>query len=549
VTIRKLSLALSFALLVALGAQPRTFANPARVAVDSARLVQPIFVVRGHGWGHGIGLSQWGAYGFARAGYTYQRILAHYYQGTRLGPAPLRRVRVQLAAGVTSLTVSSTEMLRVRDATGMTYELATGSYVVKPDLKLRVDPLAKPRALPGPLVLIAGVQPLTLGDRAYRGTLEISVVNGKLQAINVVGLEQYLYGVVPSEVPDTWPSEALKAQAVVARSYALSHLHGGAFDLYADTRSQVYRGVPEEELSTTAAVNATAGQVVLYGGKVASTYYHSTSGGRTASVADVWPGSAPVPYLVSVPDPYDTASPYHDWGPFLLSRERLARVLKVPGKLVDVSATPNASLRVTDVIGIGADGTGPAIDATTFRRALDLRSTWFSIGVLALERPAAPVAFGSRLNLAAVARGLGKVTVEQRAAGEPAWTAFSTVAPRSDGTLAVAVKPRVATRYRLSTQDVKSVAVRVAVAPLVRISTALGGGGLVGLVRPAVAGTFVQVQRLEGTAWKPVAGARVDDSGRWTATVPLRPGSYRARVAAAAGLAAGTSAVLEVTPA
>jgi hypothetical protein len=181
-----------------------------------------------------------------------------------------------------------------------------------------------------------------------------------------------------------------------------------------------------------------------------------------------------------------------------------------------------------------------------FRRALDLRSTWFTIGVLALEKPAAPLAFGSKLNLVAVARGMGKVTVEQRQAGEP-WAAFSTVAPRSDGTLTVAVKPKVATRYRLSTEDVKSVAVRVAVAPLVQISASLDGAGLVGLVRPAVPGTFVQVERLVGAVWKPVAGARVDGTGRWQATLELRSGSYRARVPAGASMAVGTSQVLALT--
>jgi stage II sporulation protein D len=546
VTVRKLAFALALALLLPLGAQARTSAQTAKGVIDPTRLVDPVFVVRGHGWGHGVGLSQWGTYGFARAGYTYQRILAHYYQGTTLGPAPVRRVRVQLATDAAKLVVSSTDALRVRDATGMTYELEPGRYRIKPDLKLKVDPTDKPRALPGPLTFIAGTQPLGLADRTYRGTLEVSVLKRKLQAINVVGLEQYLYGVVPSEVPDDWPSEALKAQAVVARSYALSHMQSGAFDLYADTRSQVYRGVAEEVPSTTAAVNATAGQVVLYAGKVASTYYHSTSGGRTASITDVWPGSAPIPYLVSVPDPYDNASPYHDWGPFILKRERLARALKVPGKLVDVSATTNPSLRVNDVVGVAAGGTGPAIDASTFRRALELRSTWFTIGVLAFEKPAAPLPFGSALNLGAVARGFDKVTVERRAAGE-AWTPLSTAAPRSDGTLTIAVKPKVATRYRLSSDEVKSVAVRVAVAPLVRISTATDRAGLVGLVRPAVPGTFVQVQRLAGTAWKSVVGTRVDVTGRWQALLELRPGSYRARVPAGASLAAGTSEVLAVT--
>jgi hypothetical protein len=94
---------------------------------------------------------------------------------------------------------------------------------------------------------------------------------------------------------------------------------------------------------------------------------------------------------------------------------------------------------------------------------------------------------------------------------------------------------------------VKSAPVRVAVAPLVRISTATGGDGLVGVVRPVLPGTVVQVQRLAGAAWKPVAGARVDGAGRWQATLELRPGSYRARVPAGSSFAAGISQVLAVT--
>ena len=136
-------------------------------------------------------------------------------------------------------------------------------------------------------------------------------------------------------MPDDWPAEALKAQAVVARSYALSHLHGGAFDLYPDTRSQVYLGVPEEVDSTSAAVNATAGQVVLYKGRWrAPTTTRHRAGARRRSRTS---GRArrPVPYLVSVPDPYDTASPYHDWGPITISRERLGQLLKVQGPLMD----------------------------------------------------------------------------------------------------------------------------------------------------------------------------------------------------------------------
>ena len=111
-------------------------------------------------------------------------------------------------------------------------------------------------------------------------------------------------------MPYIWHPEALKAQAVAARSYALAtRKTGGAFDLYPDTRSQVYLGIDHEKPSTNAAVDATAGQVVLYEGQVAKTFFFSTSGGRTASAEDVW--GAAVPYLVSVRRPVrlDLAAP------------------------------------------------------------------------------------------------------------------------------------------------------------------------------------------------------------------------------------------------
>jgi hypothetical protein len=281
---------------------------------------------------------------------------------------------------------------------------------------------------------------------------------------------------------------------------------------------------------------------------VASTYYHSTSGGRTASIADVWPREPPIPYLVSVPDPYDTASPYHDWGPIALSRKRLARVLKVQGPLVDATAVANPSLRVISVSGMGGSGPGPAVGAADVRRALGLRSTWFTLGVLAVERPAGPVAFGKGIDLGALAHGLGKVTVEQRPAGERAWTPFSTIAPRADGVVSMRVKPKLSTSFRLVTEAVTSAPMRVTVSPLVRIATALDGSGLVGLARPAPTGSVVQVQRLNGTTWKSVAGARTDDTGRWAATLPLRAGSYRAWIGATPGYGAGASEPLNVEP-
>src|SRR6476469_2446124 len=242
---RRTLVIVSVLLLVAgSAARARTSAQPVPAGAAT-------FLVTGHGWGHGVGLSQYGAYGYAQKGVDYEKIVLHYFVGSELGTAQVSRVRVLLTSGATSLDLGSTADFKVRDATGVVHTVAAGKYTLKPTLKLAVDGQVTPRALPGPLLFQPGAAALGL---------------------------KYLYCVVPSEMPFDWLPEALKAQAVVARSYALATRRTGAFDLYPDTRSQVYLGIEHEKPSTNAAVNATAGQVVLYQGEVAKTFFFSTSG-------------------------------------------------------------------------------------------------------------------------------------------------------------------------------------------------------------------------------------------------------------------------------
>src|ERR687886_1040001 len=347
-------------------------------------------------------MGQYGAYGYAKHGVGYRAILAHYYPGTTIGPSPVRKVRVLLAQKKAKLTISSTADFTVTDATGEKHDVAAGTKTLDSKLKLKVDAAAKAKALPGPLLFAPGTAPLVLGP-PYRGQTRVPAAGGKPQAVDVVGLEPYLQGVVPAEMPHTWAPEALKAQAVAARSYAVSHLQSGSFDLYPDTRSQVYRGVAGETPETNAAVQATAGQVVLYAGRVAKTFFFSTSGGRTMSAADAWGTS--IPYLVSVPDPYDTLSPYHDWGPYAFTAAKLGKALHAQGRLVDVQVEANSSGRVANVTAIGANGESTVAGAAV-RKALGLRSTWFSIGVVALSPPAdaTPVVYGGQANVPGLAR-------------------------------------------------------------------------------------------------------------------------------------------------
>jgi stage II sporulation protein D len=526
------------AVLAALGL---TGITPAGHATPS-----PAFFAAGHGWGHGIGLAQYGAYGYALHGWTYDQIVAHYYPGTTLGEAPLKRVRVLLVPGSKRVVISSRSPFSVRDAAGKSHKLAAGPQQLGPGLKLRLSAAGEAKALPGPLVFVPGNDPLSLGGRAYRGSLRVSAA-GSLRVVNVVGLEPYLWGVVPSEMPDRWPAEALEAQAVVARTYALHHLHkGGDFDLYPDTRSQVYGGIAAEAATASDAVTQTAGEVVLYKGELADTFFFSSSGGRTANVQDVWPSSPAVPYLVSVPDPYDTLSPYHDWGPLRFSPAMLGRRLGARGLLLDVKADTAASgrVRTLTLIGSGGDRT---ISGSAARSALGMRSTWFTIGMLNLTAPAAPVVFGSQARLAGLARGVGKVTLESRPYGGQ-WKPLAPLTSRS-GQVAATLSPKVTTDYRLSMGEIRSGVVRLSVAPFVRIAVSTDRMSMTGLARPLLPNAPVQVQRLEGSTWTTVSRTTIGDDGTFIGDVELTPGTYRARVVAGKGFAIGLSKVLKVVAA
>jgi stage II sporulation protein D len=505
----------------------------------------PSFFISGRGWGHGIGMSQWGAYGYAQHGTPYDQILAHYYRSTTLGKAPVARVRVLLGEGLKALAVASDSPFSVRDGSGTVYQLQPGPYSFGPALKVKVDQTQPAKALPGPLVFLPGGTPLKYGGKQYRGQLQVNA--GKsLQLVNSVGLEPYLYGVVPREVPFLWPAEALKAQAVVARSYALAVRKTGAYDLYADTRSQVYGGVAAEKPTTNAAVDATAGQVLLFEGKVATTFFFSTSGGHTASIEDVWTRGEAVPYLVGVPDPYDAASPHHTWGPFAFTAAKLTSTFNVPGKLLDVRVTLNPSLRVDSLILTSTKGEVD-VPGDVVRTKLGLRSTWFRVGVLTLEAPTAALEYGSKYKLKGVARSAGaQITLEQRTSGA-VWQPVARLKPGAGGVVAATVKPLVSTEYRLSAPaKLFGPPVSVSVAPRIRLTPATVATSLRGLVRPVIPGARVDIQRLDGSSWRAAATASVDAAGAFEARLALTPGMYRARVAPGRGLVAGYSPALQV---
>jgi SpoIID/LytB domain protein len=251
-------------------------------------------VIEGAGDGHGVGMSQDGALGYAQHGWSDTAILAHYYTDTTLGPAPANSV------------VKVLEGARVID----------------------------------------------------------------------VPLERYVRGVVAAEMPASWPLAALEAQAIASRTYALTVDAGGArFDVYADTRSQMYLGAAAETATSNAAVAATAGQIVLYAGKPATTYYFASSGGMTEDNENSFLGSTPEPWLRAVPDAYETKS--SSWKlsiGFAAAAARLGGFVKGSFRGIEVlQRGVSPRILAAEVLGSRGDSqiSGPELEAR-----LGLASAW-----------------------------------------------------------------------------------------------------------------------------------------------------------------------------
>lgn len=431
--------ALALTGVLAAGA-PLLVAGPAGAA--------PVTVIVGGGWGHGIGMSQYGAQGMALDGATAPQILAHYYRQTTLSTQPSgRTIRVLLGDGVGSYAFVATAGQAIVGADGARRDLVagrpyslgaggSGGQVVATS-PAGQTPFAAPARVTGG---DAGVT--RVAGSPYRGVIEVAPRGGSVDVVNEVGMDDYVRGVVARESPASWEPAALQAQAVAARSYALTEHRGGPrFDVYPDTRSQVYGGTSAETPTTDAAVAATAGQVLTFGGAIATTYFSSTSGGRTASVEDVFLGADPEPYLTSVPDPDDKISPLHRWGPVRLSAGTIAAKLGLRGSLLGVVPGTVRHGRVLSLRILGTGGevsrTGPDVQAR-----LGLRSTLFTVATFDVSRRGR--------TLTARVSGVPSVAVQRLVAGR--WQTLRTVRVPVTGGRVSARAARATTRvpYRLA---------------------------------------------------------------------------------------------------
>jgi stage II sporulation protein D len=291
----------------------------------------------------------------------------------------LKRGRAPKMSGATSVRAANGRRIGLRSTRAYRFRALDADRVELIDTttdRTRARLRAPVTVTGGASTVLHGLAENSRRNGAYRGRMVLVRDGGAVLAVNHVSLEHYLYGVVPAEMPASWPAEALKAQAVVARSYALrSRRPGSVYDVFADVRSQVYGGVFHEVAASTAAVRATRARVVTVGGEVAQTFFFSTSGGRTASNEEGFGGGTPLPYLRSVEDPHDDLSPVHTWTARFRQNE-VERKLGVAGDLLELAvASRSPSGRAATVLVRGSEG-DQTLSAATVRTALGLRSTW-----------------------------------------------------------------------------------------------------------------------------------------------------------------------------
>jgi stage II sporulation protein D len=349
------------------------------------------YAVTGYGYGHGHGLSQYGAQGAARQGLTWRQIVGFYYPGTRIGKArgPLRvlitadrrDVQVDAQAGLRLVRLEGRKSFRLD-------RLRPGAnrWRITPKGERSVVSYRTARgwqrwtSFPGGAQFSGGPRPLTLRlphheARSYRGALR----SVDRHTVNVVALDSYLRGVVPREVPAEWEAEAVRAQAVAARSYAAYERASatGDWDLCDSESCQVYGGVRDEHPATDAAVRATRGKVVTWQGEPAFTQFSSSNGG--------WSTAGSQPYLVAQQDPYEASSdnPNDPWTA-TVSRQAIEKAWPEVGTLQGLALTrdgvgPAYGGHVAAVTLTGTAGQTVQLTGDAFRFGLGLKSTWLQL--------------------------------------------------------------------------------------------------------------------------------------------------------------------------
>lgn len=520
----------------AVNAVPADDAPPAPTPTPTPPPAPPdTFPIVGAGFGHGVGLSQWGAYGMAKAGFDAAGIVTHYYTGTSVTPVQddmdarvnllyqvsavkVRTEPLEASGGAIEVTVGPAAVVggpadefrfSVSGSSVAVQRIVAGQATdlgVAPSVTVRWAGTRAPGgAVGGPTLLDVAGPSTSLDSSGHRyryGFLEITPVSTpggvKLNAVNSVRIhDEYLYGI--SEVSSSWPAAALQAQALAARSYALSkvgrgvrqacscHMDDGGGPYFDQTFTGWGKASAALGQNWLDAVNATiasetTGLAILFDGKAISAFYSASSGGATQSVKEVWGGD--LPYAVSVPDPYMQvdANPYRSWT-VNATQAQMAKAFGV-GSVMKVEITERLSSgAIKTVTATAADGSVVNRTGGQFQNALGLRS-YYVLTISGNGGAAMPGAVAAASPAAAPAASAAPAPVP---AAAPAPAAPTTITPRVVSLLSpMAISTKAGHRYKV-----------------------------IGVVRPAKSGLDVWRQSLVDGQWKTQQRTETNEKGRY----------------------------------
>ncbi|XSS44939.1 SpoIID/LytB domain-containing protein [Propionibacteriaceae bacterium Y2011] len=374
-------------------------ASPARAAEQTAVPYDNTIRFTGAGWGHGWGMSQYGALGQARQGRSWQQIMAFYYPGTTVTslPSAQRQIRIWITSDNDANTAAvAIPGLRLRQLAGDGHAAGTYTFRSDPDVTgWRVGRNAggwyleqRDRNNAWHATPAWGLHPQAVGwvfeniptgqvelikpsgTQRLRGSVGLTPDGSNLRTVNALPMESYLRGVVPAEMPATWTAAAVRAQSVAARTYATRRLRPASpYDLCDTTTCQVYQGVSAEHPGADAAITATAHQILTYGGQPIDALFSSSNGGHTVDGGQ--------PYLPAKPDPYDGYVQNQTWTMSLTPAEISARVNVGTLRAIRVEQRDGGGRfggRVERVIIVGSSRQ-VSLSGAEFRRDMGLRSS------------------------------------------------------------------------------------------------------------------------------------------------------------------------------
>lgn len=292
-----------------------------------------------------------------------------------------RTIKIGLAQNLTRVSLVSSSPVKVGDSKGRNLKMGRSISATISEKKIIIN--GKKMTPP---IRINYSNAISFRGKKYLGSCKIIVVKNRMVLINDIKLEEYLRGVLKMEVNPNWPMEALKAQAIISRTYALKHAgrhRSMGYDLCASPHCQAYRGVNAHDKTTDRAIKATEGLILTYAGKPANTFFHSDSGGRTASSESVWGGR--IPYLRSVKEAVSYKCPYSDWQIKLSSKkieDCLAKKKIYIGKVTDLKVKKKDSSGRVALIEIRGSRGKKELTGNAFRMIIGsrtLKSTMFKL--------------------------------------------------------------------------------------------------------------------------------------------------------------------------